>query len=260
MATERATMNTARPVVAILAIASPALAQYASSGTLPEGTSRAQIVDGGLTFHGLDMRNPGQNPPYLVAMDGATGSLQSVPRFTSPNNMGFGGYTPGEGCAFGRNGSLRILLGAPVTSASIDVFEHLTGAGNTIGFTEFSAGPELARMSTPVLPCCDLHHQWLFLNGGPFDESRLFGEGAQDAGAFLRAIDTVLASTVQCYANCDGSTTAPFLNVLDFNCYLIAFARGESYANCDIYGGPPVLNVLDFNCFMNRFWAGCSSP
>jgi hypothetical protein len=60
-----------------------------------------------------------------------------------------------------------------------------------------------------------------------------------------------------CYANCDGSTVAPVLNVLDFNCFLNAFAAGNSYANCDGSTIAPVLNVLDFNCFLNRFSAGC---
>ena len=61
-----------------------------------------------------------------------------------------------------------------------------------------------------------------------------------------------------CYANCDGSTTAPVLNVLDFGCFLNKFAAGDSYANCDGSTTPPVLNVLDFGCFLNRFAAGCS--
>ena len=35
-------------------------------------------------------------------------------------------------------------------------------------------------------------------------------------------------ATVTCYANCDHSTTAPCLNVLDFSCFLNAFAAGCS--------------------------------
>lgn len=61
-----------------------------------------------------------------------------------------------------------------------------------------------------------------------------------------------------CYANCDGSTTPPVLNVGDFACFLNAFASGESYANCDGSTTPPVLNVSDFSCFLNAFAAGCS--
>jgi hypothetical protein len=61
-----------------------------------------------------------------------------------------------------------------------------------------------------------------------------------------------------CYANCDNSTTAPILNVLDFTCFLNRFAAGDTYANCDHSTTPPVLNVLDFQCFLNAFAAGCT--
>jgi hypothetical protein len=60
-----------------------------------------------------------------------------------------------------------------------------------------------------------------------------------------------------CYANCDGSTTPPLLNVLDFGCFLNRFASGDSYANCDASTTPPVLNIQDFACFLNRFASGC---
>ncbi|MEX2218517.1 MAG: GC-type dockerin domain-anchored protein [Phycisphaerales bacterium] len=61
-----------------------------------------------------------------------------------------------------------------------------------------------------------------------------------------------------CYANCDGSTTAPVLNVQDFSCFLARYAAGEAYANCDGSTTAPVLNVEDFSCFLNEYAAGCS--
>jgi hypothetical protein len=63
-----------------------------------------------------------------------------------------------------------------------------------------------------------------------------------------------------CYANCDNSTTVPFLNVNDFVCFQTAFAAGASYANCDHSTAPPVLNIGDFVCFQSAFAAGCSAP
>jgi hypothetical protein len=80
--------------------------------------------------------------------------------------------------------------------------------------------------------------------GGPF----------QCAGGFWGG---AVAAQV-CYANCDNSTTAPALNVLDFQCFLNRFAAADAYANCDGSTTAPVLNVLDFQCFLNRFAAGCS--
>src|SRR5204863_1848656 len=49
-----------------------------------------------------------------------------------------------------------------------------------------------------------------------------------------------------CYANCDGSTTAPVLTANDFQCFLNAFASGQSYANCDGSTINPVLTANDF--------------
>jgi trimeric autotransporter adhesin len=69
-----------------------------------------------------------------------------------------------------------------------------------------------------------------------------------------------------CYANCDGSSAAPILNVGDFLCYISEFAAATSlphvqqvdhYANCDASTTAPALNVDDFTCFMNQFAAGC---
>lgn len=72
-----------------------------------------------------------------------------------------------------------------------------------------------------------------------------------------RAHAFLLAPSAVCYANCDGSTTAPVLNVNDFVCFLNRFAAANPYANCDESTASPVLNVLDFACFLNRFAAGC---
>jgi hypothetical protein len=72
-------------------------------------------------------------------------------------------------------------------------------------------------------------------------------------------LEYIAGSTPSCYANCDGSTTNPCLNVLDFGCFLNKFAANDPYANCDNSTQAPVLNVLDFGCFLNRFAASCSS-
>jgi hypothetical protein len=72
-----------------------------------------------------------------------------------------------------------------------------------------------------------------------------------------RAALALISGVVPCYANCDGGTAEPVLNVLDFNCFLNRFAVGDSYANCDRSTTPPILNVIDFSCFLNRFAAGC---
>jgi hypothetical protein len=60
-----------------------------------------------------------------------------------------------------------------------------------------------------------------------------------------------------CYANCDGSTTPPILNVNDFICFQTKYAAADPYANCDGSTTPPVLNVNDFICFQTKYAAGC---
>jgi hypothetical protein len=74
------------------------------------------------------------------------------------------------------------------------------------------------------------------------------------------------AGTPACYANCDGSTADPVLNVEDFVCFINAFAAASlltpaeqltHYANCDGSTAEPILNVEDFICFINEFAAGC---
>jgi hypothetical protein len=89
-----------------------------------------------------------------------------------------------------------------------------------------------------------------------------YGFSATNQEAFLLDLHT----GNQCYANCDGSNTAPVLNTGDFTCFLQKFAAGQQlppaqqlshYANCDGSNTAPVLNTGDFTCFLQRFAAGC---
>jgi hypothetical protein len=92
----------------------------------------------------------------------------------------------------------------------------------------------------------------------PFAEQWYFTPGmftAQDGDVSFVLSGT--ASGGACYANCDGSTGAPALNVADFTCFLQKFATGDPYANCDGSTGTPVLNVQDFTCFLQSFAQGC---
>ena len=85
----------------------------------------------------------------------------------------------------------------------------------------------------------------------------LYAAGSFTTAGGLPARRMARWGATSCYANCDASTTAPALNVLDFACFLNRFAGGDAYANCDGSTTSPVLNVLDFACFLNRFAAGC---
>jgi hypothetical protein len=77
------------------------------------------------------------------------------------------------------------------------------------------------------------------------------------AGTFVLSGGFWPSEAAVCYANCDGSTTPPILNVSDFTCFLQRFATGDPYANCDGSTSTPVLNVSDFTCFLQKFSVGC---
>jgi hypothetical protein len=70
----------------------------------------------------------------------------------------------------------------------------------------------------------------------------------------IGTFDVVAACPGTCYANCDGSTTQPVLNVNDFVCFQSRFASADPYADCD---HSSTLNVNDFVCFQQQFAAGC---
>lgn len=75
-----------------------------------------------------------------------------------------------------------------------------------------------------------------------------------DLGAYEGCTNDALC----CYANCDGSTSSPFLNTADFTCFLQKYAAGDPYANCDESTQSPIFNLADLTCFLQKFAAGCS--
>lgn len=85
-----------------------------------------------------------------------------------------------------------------------------------------------------------------------------FGEDAAGEVYIVCQPGDIFRITNGCWGNCDGSTTAPILNVLDFQCFVNRFASGDSYANCDESTTAPLLNILDYQCFINAFAAGCT--
>jgi hypothetical protein len=86
----------------------------------------------------------------------------------------------------------------------------------------------------------------------------LFG-GSDGASPLADTWTLETAGAASCYANCDGSTASPILNVADFTCFLQRFAAADAWANCDASTMAPTLNVADFTCFLQRFAQGCSN-
>jgi autotransporter-associated beta strand protein len=97
------------------------------------------------------------------------------------------------------------------------------------------------------------------VNGLPPGATINYAFGGTDSlGRVGDGNDIAVIFPAPCYANCDGSTVAPILNVGDFTCFLQKFAASDPYANCDHSTQPPVLNVADFTCFLQKYAAGCN--
>jgi len=94
-----------------------------------------------------------------------------------------------------------------------------------------------------------------------YNETNQAGQTAYDqwvlAGKSAPAVMDTATVAVPCYANCDGSTIPPILNVSDFICFQNKYAAADPTANCDGSTIPPVLNVSDFICFLQKYAAGC---
>jgi hypothetical protein len=73
-------------------------------------------------------------------------------------------------------------------------------------------------------------------------------------GSIVGQPEPVLRIAAACYANCDGSTQQPVLNVNDFVCFQSRFAAADPYGDCN---HDQALNVNDFVCFQAAFAAGC---
>lgn len=79
----------------------------------------------------------------------------------------------------------------------------------------------------------------------------------QITGDCANAASNSATLTVACYPNCDGSSTAPILNVVDYTCFFNRFVMGDTYCNCDGSTEPPILNIYDLICFQERYRNGC---
>jgi hypothetical protein len=172
---------------------------------------------------------------------------QSAGRYCPLATVGPSAFAPvtqiTSGIPIGACTSLRVYGGVLHAAGDFD----RVGTHFTVGFARLSAGTW-----EPVGP-------WL---SGPISDMAEFQDelvlaGDQYADYTYPLLWTRWHCPVTCYANCDGSTTAPILNVQDFACFLNRFASADPYANCDHSTAPPVLNVQDFSCFLNAFAAGC---
>lgn len=108
----------------------------------------------------------------------------------------------------------------------------------------------------------------VYYDGEPFYVNRPYGNGGapvlECVAMYSDGVEGMLFDSISvrppvpaCYANCDSSTTAPVLNIGDFQCFMSRYAAGDPYANCDGSTRVPALDISDFTCFLQRYAAGC---
>ena len=165
-------------------------------------------------------------------------------------------------------GSFSIPVGPGITLSNTGFhapFSHSGEPFSNAAWTPAQTATDIVWSTTPFATNANANAiRWGTLYNFRFDASTPPTTGAATLGIFKPGTPTTISvpglpvpTPIACYANCDNSTTAPALNVLDFSCFLNRFAAGDSYANCDHSTVVPVLNVLDFACFLNAFAAGC---
>ncbi len=210
--------------------------------------------------------------------------------FWSALSAGTGNYGPPDSVAIGAQllaswGDISSVTadGIPITNYHIaalsgtDYTQPSGLCGSPCGGPPIVLGPYDAKacpggqttLTVTAVSTQPLAYQWR-KSGTPIPGARsaqllVNTDAAADAGVFdcivssgCSTITSQPAIVSFCYANCDGSTTSPTLNVLDFTCFLNRFASGSTLANCDGSTVAPILNVNDFTCFLNMFAAGCS--
>jgi hypothetical protein len=253
--------------------------RWASVGSGINGqVQRLCVNDGALYAAGLFTTAGTEQAPGLARWDGAEWHATPPPPISPINAIAsydgalyIAGSIPAGPGVFALHGGQWYTLPAIDTApgaTSVNAMLTIDSASGTPGL--YASKTFSAAGSTPETSVVRWDGRaWATVAGG-FDAGitalSTLGAGSLYAGgSFLSAggqpswfLAGLAPCPAPCYANCDGSTTAPTLNINDFTCFLNLFAAGDPRANCDRSTVSPALNVTDFICFLNQFAAGCS--
>jgi hypothetical protein len=157
---------------------------------------------------------------------------------------------------------VTLMQATPSAALNAGVPAEFTTTLENYGGTETQTYPRSGATSyytNPAIPGGSAVTGWGVGSGYVFSFNMTCGEHQVQESVFGRLLSNAMGATAPgaCYANCDGSTAAPVLNVQDFSCFLTRFASSDLYANCDNSQNPPILNVQDFSCFLTKFATGC---
>lgn len=172
-------------------------ASIANFDSLTEGDLGQSFTSSGITFYNLDDRAGAGFIPF--SCERAEGTL-SGPGFSPNNTLGFAAWVPGPGAALSQCGSFWFTTGTVQTAASLDLFEWLSPAGNTVSLEAFHNGV-LVNSASVVMPGNNLLNHWnLSISGAPFDALRVNGSGPTDRGIFIGLVDNVTVVPAPCSA------------------------------------------------------------
>jgi hypothetical protein len=215
--------------------------EFIGAGTLQNGPEGVMHLYADASLDGVGLTNQGW---FNIA---AQAGVASVDRFTQTSSgiwaVSIGGPLPGD-----QYDVLEVTGGTASLDGTIDIsLQNLGG-----GVFAPSVGDQFIILRAPAGVSGAFANDPTTVNAaGTYEWTLLY----TPTSVILR-LDT-FTPTPPCYANCDGSTTAPILNVSDFICFQNKFAGGSPYANCDGSTIEPILNILDFICFQNAYAAGC---
>jgi hypothetical protein len=164
-------------------------------------------------------------------------------------------------------GSFSVPLPPGAVVTNVDFHAPFYHSGEVYDNTAWNSAVTSAAVTWtsapyPAAPANANAIRWGTMYNFRFDANVPPATGAVTLGLFKAGSPASIQGTAVpvpggCYANCDGSTTAPVLNVADFTCFLQKFAASDPYANCDGSTTAPVLNVADFTCFLQKYASGC---
>lgn len=156
-----------------------------------EGYFATELDSGGIHFSNLESNLPGGGQVFTIEASNP-GDLGSS--FTPPNVLGFLGYVPGTGTAFGRFKSMDIGLvssGYEMHSISLDLYTFLLqDFGNTVTLAGYKDNALVDSVTvTPGTFFVD--HRHLSLSNDDYDVFRVFSEGTVDTGVVFANFDNV---------------------------------------------------------------------
>lgn len=155
-----------------------------------EGFFSNDLSSGGVHFYAID-QNLGGGDNFTIEW---ANSSDLGAWFTPPNVLGFGGYVPGSGEAFGRLKSFKFALanqGFHMQSVSMDFWTFLLQSfGNSVTLEGWYQG-QLVNSDSYSPGTFSVVHRTLSLPTDDYDEFRILCDGPIDNGVLFADVDNV---------------------------------------------------------------------